>query len=53
MKNKTYIIVNEDRYDNQGFVICNDCLERISPIKNKVSSSKADKECDCDYCGKV
>ena len=53
MKNKTYIISNDNPYDNQDFVICDDCLERISPIKNVVSRSKADKECECDYCGKV
>ena len=53
MKNKTYIISNENPYDNQDFVICDDCLERISPIKNVVSRSKADKECECEYCGKV
>ena len=55
MKNKTYIISNdnENPYDNQDFVICDDCLDRISPIKNVASRSKADKECECDYCGKV
>ena len=53
MKNKTYIVVRENPYDDQGFVVCDDCLKKILPIKNRVLTQKADSECSCDYCGKV
>jgi|MDSZ01.1.fsa_nt_gb hypothetical protein len=53
MKNKTYIVVRECKYDDQSFVICDECIKKILPIKNRVLTKKADRECECDYCGKV
>ena len=53
MKTKTYLVVRENAYDDQGFIVCDDCIGRLLPIKNRILSEKADKECECDYCGKV
>ncbi len=55
MKNKTYIItlkIYGGIYLEQDIVVCDDCLKDMKPCRYSKYYS-ADKECECDICGKV
>ena len=55
MKEKTYI-VTEYIYGGmclgEDIVVCDDCLKEMKPCRHS-KHYKADKDCECDICGKV
>ena len=55
MQNKTYVLTEKiygGIYTDCGIVVCDSCLEQMRSCKDS-KYYKADKDCECDICGKV
>lgn len=52
MKNKTYYVF-ANKYQDQEVIICEECDSKMEPSKYEILRTPADKDCECDICGKV